>query len=177
MRRKLILLMALLFLLAFGAGIMHGKTVALNRELDWLRQELMLLEAENEYMRIRVQELRLLHEIILEQMQGWQAEEFEATAYTLECGNGDGYTATMTVPQAEHTIAVDPKVIPLGSRVYVQGLGWRVAEDVGAAIKGRIIDLYMGLAVTFNIFFSLINVVIYLCVEVVELYGYRRKVG
>ena len=41
------------------------------------------------------------------------------------------------------TIAVDPDVIPLGTRVYVSGYGFAVAEDTGGAINNYIIDLYM----------------------------------
>jgi 3D (Asp-Asp-Asp) domain-containing protein len=47
-----------------------------------------------------------------------------------------------------HSIAVDPRLIPMGSRVYVpfyKGLGlsgWFVAQDTGGAIKGRHIDVY-----------------------------------
>ncbi|WP_213974861.1 3D domain-containing protein, partial [Tepidanaerobacter acetatoxydans] len=38
--------------------------------------------------------------------------------------------------------AVDPKVIPLGTRVYVDGYGFARAEDTGGAIKGDKIDLF-----------------------------------
>ena len=46
-----------------------------------------------------------------------------------------------------HSIAVDPRLIPLGSRVYVPayrhiGGGWFIANDTGGAIKGRHIDVY-----------------------------------
>jgi 3D (Asp-Asp-Asp) domain-containing protein len=46
-----------------------------------------------------------------------------------------------------HSIAVDPRLIPLGSRVYVpayrrNGGGWFIAQDTGGAIKGRHIDVY-----------------------------------
>jgi 3D (Asp-Asp-Asp) domain-containing protein len=46
-----------------------------------------------------------------------------------------------------HSIAVDPRLIPLGSHVYVPayrhiGGGWFVAQDTGGAIKGRHIDVY-----------------------------------
>ena len=62
----------------------------------------------------------------------------EATAYTWT-GNT---TATGTWPKVG-TIAVDPDVIPLGSKVYVSGYGFAVAEDTGGAINNYIIDLYM----------------------------------
>jgi 3D (Asp-Asp-Asp) domain-containing protein len=40
------------------------------------------------------------------------------------------------------TIAVDPNVIPLGWWVYIEGIGFRRAEDKGSAIKGKKIDIY-----------------------------------
>ena len=71
---------------------------------------------------------------------------FIVTAYEASrrsCGKwADGYTATMTRPKEGRTIAVDKRIIPLGSRVWIEGLGWRVAEDVGGAIKGRRIDIF-----------------------------------
>lgn len=39
-------------------------------------------------------------------------------------------------------IAVDPKVIPLGSKVYIPGYGTAVARDTGGAIKGKKIDVF-----------------------------------
>ncbi len=63
---------------------------------------------------------------------------FESTAYTASSG---ARTATGTTPH-KGTIAVDPDVIPLGSKLYVEGYGYGVAEDTGGAIKGHIVDLY-----------------------------------
>ena len=64
-----------------------------------------------------------------------------ATAYSWGCGNGDGMTATMT-PVREGVIAVDPKVIPLGTQVEINGqVCW--AEDTGSAIVGNRIDIFM----------------------------------
>ena len=47
------------------------------------------------------------------------------------------------LPVGIGVIAVDPTVIPLGTRVFVPGYGPAVAADTGSAIKGRIIDLWM----------------------------------
>lgn len=63
----------------------------------------------------------------------------EATAY-LWTGNK---TATGTWPR-RGTIAVDPKVIPLGTILYIPGYGYGKAEDTGGRIKGNTIDLFMG---------------------------------
>jgi uncharacterized protein YabE (DUF348 family) len=55
---------------------------------------------------------------------------------------GYGITASGTVVQEGRTIAVDPKVIPIGWWVYIDGIGFRRAEDTGSAIKGKKIDIY-----------------------------------
>lgn len=81
--------------------------------------------------------------------------QFEATAYCACydcCGKYPGnkwYGITATGTKAKvGTIAVDPNIIPLGTKVYVEGLygaknyGYAIAEDTGGAIKGKIIDLY-----------------------------------
>lgn len=73
-----------------------------------------------------------------------RALEVMATAYcpcTICCGpdaNGLTYTG---LPAKKGIIAVDPRVIPLGSRVYVDGYGYAIAGDIGSAIKGERIDV------------------------------------
>ena len=69
-----------------------------------------------------------------------------ATAYTASCTGCSGITATGINLKANpglKVIAVDPNVIPLGSKVYVEGYGYAVAGDTGGAIKGNKIDLFM----------------------------------
>jgi 3D (Asp-Asp-Asp) domain-containing protein len=73
-----------------------------------------------------------------------QTETYIATAYILSDGNGDGVTATGTVPSRGRTIAVDPRQIPYGSRVYINGTGPYIAEDTGGAIQGKRLDIYFG---------------------------------
>ena len=53
------------------------------------------------------------------------------------------HTASGTRPKEGRTIAVDPKVIPLGSTVYIEGYGYYIAEDTGGAIKGNRIDVFL----------------------------------
>ena len=70
----------------------------------------------------------------------------KATAYTASCEGCSGTTATgvdlKANPDAK-VIAVDPKVIPLGSKVYVEGYGVATAADTGGAIKGNRIDVFI----------------------------------
>jgi 3D (Asp-Asp-Asp) domain-containing protein len=47
------------------------------------------------------------------------------------------------LPVRKGVVAVDPALIPLGMRLFVPGYGKAVAADVGVAIKGRIIDVWM----------------------------------
>ena len=81
--------------------------------------------------------------------------QVEATAYCACykcCGkypSNKYYGITKTGTRAKvGTIAVDPKVIPMGTEMYIEGLygaknyGMGKAEDIGGAIKGKIIDLY-----------------------------------
>lgn len=67
-----------------------------------------------------------------------------ATAYTAspEEGTADGRTAT-GIKVRRGIVAVDPKVIPLGTKLYIEGYGEAVAADTGGAIKGNMIDLFM----------------------------------
>ena len=78
-----------------------------------------------------------------------EAVLFEATAYTCNSyeyvGNGITFTGTQARVGA---IAVDPKVIPLGTKMYIASAdgeyiyGYCVAEDTGGLIKGNLVDLY-----------------------------------
>lgn len=66
----------------------------------------------------------------------------ESTAYT-----GGTLTATGIAPVRDEygisTIAVDSSIIPLGSLLYIDGYGYAIAADTGAAVQGYIIDLYL----------------------------------
>jgi 3D (Asp-Asp-Asp) domain-containing protein len=74
-----------------------------------------------------------------------QLGTFSVTAYTHYRNRHGGVnkTASGTVPAAGRTVAVDPRVIPLGSRIYIAGIGERIAEDTGGKIKGKKLDLFL----------------------------------
>lgn len=67
----------------------------------------------------------------------------KVTAYTPYDAGCSGTTATGT-KAGYGTIAVDPKVIPLGTKVYIPGYGTAIAADTGGAIKGNRVDVCYG---------------------------------
>ncbi|MFJ7827847.1 3D domain-containing protein [Psychrobacillus sp. NPDC096623] len=69
-----------------------------------------------------------------------------ATAYTAYCTGCSGTTAygiDLRANPNQKVIAVDPRVIPLGTKVWVEGYGEAIAGDTGGAIKGNKIDVFM----------------------------------
>ena len=72
----------------------------------------------------------------------YQALTMEASAYLPTDGGGHGITATGIMAR-RGVVAVDPDVIPLGSRLYIPGYGEAIAADTGGAIVGHKIDLCM----------------------------------
>lgn len=72
-----------------------------------------------------------------------EALHMVATGYSqsVEEGTEDGVTYT-GLPVDTGMIAVDPKVIPLGTILWVEGYGYGIAADIGGVIKGNHIDLF-----------------------------------
>jgi uncharacterized protein YabE (DUF348 family) len=78
----------------------------------------------------------------------------KATSYTADYActgkrpgdRGFGKTATGTKakrdPNSYSTVAVDKRIIPLGTKLYIEGYGYAIAEDVGGGVRGRHVDLY-----------------------------------
>ena len=63
-----------------------------------------------------------------------------STSYDKNCKGCNETTAT-GLPTGHGVVAVDPKVIPLGTKLYVPGYGTAIAGDTGGNIKGNRVDL------------------------------------
>ncbi|HLX53535.1 MAG TPA: 3D domain-containing protein [Aquella sp.] len=72
---------------------------------------------------------------------GYKAK-FIVTGYSPDPRDNGGISQSYFGRKLHHgTIAVDPKVIPFGSKIYVKGYGYGWAADVGGAIRGKHIDV------------------------------------
>lgn len=81
-----------------------------------------------------------------EQPKDIYAGEFEITYYcpcTDCCGKTDGITASGTLAQEGITVAADWDILPLGSKIYIEGIGYRTVEDKGGAIVGQSLDVFV----------------------------------
>lgn len=109
--------------------IYHGEELVRTEPLE----EKILTEAQDEIIEIGVAKK-------INGMVYREALQMRVTAYTpYDPGcNGITYTGTKA---GQGTIAVDPKVIPLGSKVYIPGYGVGIASDIGGAIKGNRLDV------------------------------------
>lgn len=74
------------------------------------------------------------------QIRYWKKMRVYATHYDSRCRGCNEWTA-IGMRAGKGVIAVDPKIIPMRSKVYIPGYGVAVAGDTGGAIKGNIIDL------------------------------------
>ncbi|SDP04267.1 3D (Asp-Asp-Asp) domain-containing protein [Selenomonas ruminantium] len=92
--------------------------------------------------RMREEQMRPRVQTEMGMMAYTAAYTMEATAYLPTDGSGTGMTA-MGIPAQRGVVAVDPRVIPLGSRVYIPGYGVAIAADTGGAIRGQKVDLCM----------------------------------
>lgn len=59
------------------------------------------------------------------------------------CGKDNGITASGTRVQEGVTVAADTSKLPFGTKIYIQGIGWRTVQDRGGSIKGNRLDIYI----------------------------------
>ena len=126
--------------LIFGFSAAISDIRGLNRDIAQMQVQVDDLTNDQITMRDKLDGMAAAQEIIC-------LGTFKVYAYTAsaqECGKSDGITFTGTKVTVGRTIAVDPAIIPLGSKVYLDGRGPYIAEDIGGGIKGKKIDLFFG---------------------------------
>jgi 3D (Asp-Asp-Asp) domain-containing protein len=62
-------------------------------------------------------------------------------SFEVSCHTGKGVTASGR-PSSREIVSVDPRVVPLGTRLVIEGVGTRVAADTGRSIRGRRLDIW-----------------------------------
>jgi 3D (Asp-Asp-Asp) domain-containing protein len=155
--RKMIFLVLFLWLVIIGYNIVLLGT---RHELKATRQEMYLvveqLQQESEKSKKlgdKFYNLTMKLDAANETISDLKSEEYtlvylgdyKITYYCDErrphiCG-GSGVTASGAPTKVGTTIGVDPSVIPLGTTVYMEGLGFRVAQDTGSKVGGKHIDV------------------------------------
>lgn len=107
------------------------------------------LESERDELREQNEELRsTIQEVEAEDDFMTYAGDFQVTYYCGEnyphiCGTGNGITASGQQATQGITVAADPDVIPMGSYIYIEGVGMRIVQDTGGAIAGNKLDVYV----------------------------------
>lgn len=117
--------------LDFGIKSASSKYLTVLKDNEKLLEENKKLREENDKLKKEINSWRKI-------------ENVKLTAYCPcdECSGGWGkQTKLGTTAKEGRTIAVDPKLIPLGSEVLIEGKVY-IAEDIGGAVKGKVIDIY-----------------------------------
>ena len=157
--KKILSITMILFLVftCLAARQLELQRRALQAELISLQQQLKALEADlahnrallDEAARRQATDARLLEQL-RQWLDTWQVSAFEATGYAPFdsqrgfCHDGDPrITASGNYP-GTGTIAVDPRAIPYGTPLWVEGYGWGRALDTGAAMRAapKRLDLF-----------------------------------
>lgn len=134
---------------------------AYGMDIDTLTRKYERLEKENERLEKLIEQYSTLVNGLLTENENLKEElenkendneelmtylgEFTITHYCVEqyphtCGGG-GSTASGTQVMPYHTVAVDTSVIPFGTKLYIENVGYRIAEDTGGNINGNRLDL------------------------------------
>lgn len=137
-KARVLIIASILFLLGLVIGIFVGQAFAITEDVPIQKNETPVSVIE---------ELEVETEVVqIDEPKVISLGTCKLTAYCCEnyphiCNDGDGSkTSTGATPTVGRTVAVDPKVIPYGSEVIINGHTY-IAEDCGGAIKGNKVDI------------------------------------
>ena len=141
-------------LILVGTGYAQAKSIQAayeeqSKQMELYKQELKETQNQlNEYVQykamyecIQVERNQLQEQV--DELSKWKSlGVFKITAYFYGEDEYGDLTSTGVKAQVNHTIAVDPKIIPYGSEVMIDGQIY-VAEDCGGAVKNNVIDVWV----------------------------------
>lgn len=142
-RLKGIILLSVATIFAILLTVIHSKNVtinALNSQANELNNVIIEKDTENNNLQ---QELSNLKDSRYEfkYIGTYQITYYCDERYEPHICGGSGVTASGARTEVGKTIAVDPLLIPYGTEVYIEGIGYRVAQDTGGAINDNHIDV------------------------------------
>lgn len=139
------------------AGLLEGlNSSRQNLEAAQARQQgaVASIQSEKEMTDSQISQLQAEAASIESSMSQIQSQSYASGGYSAPPAGGSSFSMTATayclggttatgMPVGRGVIAVDPGVIPLGSRVHVSGYGDAIAADTGGAIRGNKIDVWL----------------------------------
>lgn len=156
MKKKLnkakVLVVALVISFSANVGMyLHGQH--LQKEIVLSNEEIFDLSARNGLLKDSYnellgqlqetkQEVKDLENQVKELSEWRSLGVFRITAYWMNEDEYGDMTSTGVKAQTNHTIAVDPRIIPYGSEIKIDGQIY-VAEDCGGAVKNNVIDVWV----------------------------------
>ena len=123
----------------------NKENIQLQSEIDSLSQSASQTKVEESNVMIaEATENVVVEEPVVKSTSAGFNMTVEATAYSTNQPELSSYTATgIDLRQNPYVVAVDPSFIPLGSTIYIEGLGTFIAGDTGGAIVGNRIDIHL----------------------------------
>jgi 3D (Asp-Asp-Asp) domain-containing protein len=115
------------------------KTIGLSEELNTVANELNSVSVELEEANNTISDLKS-DEYKLVYMGNFKITYYCDERYSHVCG-GNGVTASGKKTEVGVTAAADWSVLPKGSKVYIEGIGWKEIQDVGGGVDGKHIDV------------------------------------
>lgn len=141
-RLKCIVFLTIATMIALSFSIIYDKNMTideLHNQINNFDNVIMEKDTENERLQQEIDNLKD------SKYEFKYLDTYKITYYCDErtdhiCG-GSGITASGVPTNVGTTIAVDPNVIPYGTEVYIEGIGFRIAQDRGGAVNGNHIDV------------------------------------
>lgn len=118
------------------------KSNKLNESLKATQAELEIINAELDTANMTIKDLKS-EEYELVYMGDFKFTYYCDERYEHICGYGIGLTASGKPTEVGWTVAADTSVLPMGSIIYVEGVGFREVMDRGGGVKGNHIDILM----------------------------------